>query len=129
MIIGQVLHAAPSASPPSPATTTYFTTWFSSGGNLIGVACDVIQTQGLSAFKITVETKLREDDDNSRVTVGSFESISLSAGIHKFKRGATVASGHSGLKELVRYRLDLETNTNQLGWVHFRVLNPTWLAN
>lgn len=125
MIIGQTLHALNG----SPATTTYYTPWFSRGGNLLGVAADIIQFEDIDTFIVVVETKNSEQDDKAASALKT-ENITPSIGIHKFKAGVVLSSGDPGVLELVRYRFDLSVTSSETdGWIHVRMLNPTWLTN
>lgn len=64
MAIGQIIRATKHAS--SPTDTSYYSPWFPAGGNQAVFTCDVIAAQGLSYFKITVQTKNSEQSDKDR---------------------------------------------------------------
>ena len=83
-------------------------------------------------FTVQVETKNQEDGDNSATELlVSPQSITLTAGsFTKFNAGEDLDSGSQGIKELVRFKYVIKTETaNTIAMVHFRMLNPSWLSN
>jgi hypothetical protein len=132
MIIGQVLQGVEQKG-------TYYSPWMSAGGNLAVMSCEVIDSQGLESFKVSVQTKNSEDSDKDAATPkdGANVSIGISTTetITKFNVGAKLsATGATdvGFKEIFRCKYDV-TGSESVGagngFVHFRVLNPGWLTN
>lgn len=127
MIIGQVLHAINGADGTE---TYYFSPWFGRGGNLMGLVADIIATEGLKEFGVTVQTKNTEDADPGTGLTSEMVVNPVTAGTHNSVVGATLPGATAGALELVRYRFRLEVaGTTADGWIHFRMLNPTWLTN
>ena len=126
--IGVVLLA-----PGSGGLSTYYSPWLATNGNLVYFQCDVIQTDGLGGFSIEVQTKNSEDSDS--VPNGSSalatQAITLTAGLPptEVAAGANLGSTSAGLKELVRLVYKVTGGANYGGFVHFRILNASWLTN
>ena len=78
-----------------------------------------------------VETKNAEDSDKEAIELlATTETITLTAGtITKFEAGANLDSANQGMQELVRFVYILTAQTGTQAWVHFRMLNPSWLSN
>jgi hypothetical protein len=133
MIIGQVLQGV------EQTTVTYHSPWMPAEGNLAVMSCEVVDSQGLDSFDVTVQTKNSEDSDKDAVVPkdGANVSIGISTTetITKFNVGAKLsATGATdvGFKELFRYKYDVtgpETPGAANGFVHFRMLNPAWLSH
>ena len=43
--------------------------------------------------------------------------------------GASLDSANQGMQDLVRFKFTLAAVATKHAWVHFRMLNPTWLSN
>jgi hypothetical protein len=133
MIIGQVLQSV------VQATKTYYSPWIPTEGNLAVISCEVVDSEGLESFEITVQTKNSEDSDKDAVTPKDGSSVSITIAttetITKFNVGAKLsATGATdvGFKELFRYKYEVAGPTEGAsgnGFVHFRMLNPGWLTN
>ena len=69
------------------------------------------------------------DPDPTDPLLGSQTVNPVTVGTHGFVVGANLATADGAL-ELLRYRFRLEVpSTTADGWIHFRMLNPTWLTN
>lgn len=130
MIIGQLLDGNEDGS------TTYYSPWFPRGGNRAVFACEVINTDQLLSFAVSVQTKNSESSDKDAGTFvpnnGANNAITLSAGtITTFTVGAALDdTANNGFLELVRFVYTLYDETaGSRPWVHFRMLNPIWLTN
>ena len=109
---------------------TYYSPWFPRQGNGATFVCEVLQTGDLASLEITVETKNTDQDDSAAVAVGAAASISLTAGDRtSFERGNGLAG--TGFKELVRlkYVVKQSASPTNLGYVHCRMQNPSWLTD
>ena len=130
MIIGETLFSEDSADGD-----TYFSPWFPRGGNLMACTCEVIQVAAganISAFTIQVQTKNKDQSDMSAASLlSTAQSITLTAGSYtKFNAGASLDSTtDQGVLELVRFCYKVKAQSGKLAWVHFRMLNPSWLSN
>jgi hypothetical protein len=121
----------------SSAASTYFSPWLPRGGNLARFTCQVFASEGLnestSPFEIFVETKNSEDPDRAVINPqggGTGKVIALTPlALTAWEVGANLSSGNTGFLELVRFRYRLTPVASTEPWVHFRVLNPVWLAN
>lgn len=92
----------------------------------------MISTDGLTGFTIDVYTKNAEDSDKAPNVAGAIasQSITLTAGTRtQVEAGANLDSTSDGLLELVRLKYSVTGDTNVGGYVHFRILNMTWLYN
>lgn len=131
MIIGQVLMCTDNS-----AVKTYYSPWMPSEGNCAVMCCDVIACNLLSACAITVQTKNSDQSDKDAATpyLGSSNSITLTAEtMTEFPVGTKISdTTNAGFKELYRYKFvvtgDAGFGTGN-GFVHCRMLNPSWLTN
>ena len=131
MIIGEVLQGI------SGTAKTYFGPWMPADGNLAVMSCEVIQTDGMDNFNVTVETKNSEQSDKDAASPagGASNAITLSAEtITKFNVGAKLSdTTNAGFKELFRYKFTSEASdaigSGGTGFVHFRMLAPAWLTH
>lgn len=132
MILGQLLDGGKSR------TATYFSPWFPRGGNLATFTCQVFDSAGLSGtdkFQITVQTKNREDSDNSASVPagGGTNVIAMTPVLSEttFQVGGDFSSAvNAGFLELVRFKYELANSTGAVDpWVHFRMLPPNWSSN
>lgn len=123
MIIGQTIFV------DGEPVISYYSPWFARRGNAAVFVCDVIQTADVNSFDVGVETKASEESDGSAVALAS-EPITLTANTRtSFEVGSGLAG--AGFKDLVRFRYDLAWNGSgvDLGYLHFRMLNPAWLTD
>ena len=129
MIIGQAL-----LSQDSTSGNVYYSPWFPRGGNKAVFSCEVIAsantTSDIDTFHVQVQTKNAEDSDKDSVDLGSATSITLGTdeNITSFQAGASLSSTDQGFKELVRFQYTVRAKASGLAWVHFRMLNPSWLV-
>lgn len=131
MIIGETL-----MSSDNSTVKTYFGPWMAAEGNLAVVACEVVNTTNLQSFTVTVQTKNSEqsDKDAANPAGGASNVITLSTEtLTKFNVGAKLSDTvNDGFKELYRYKYSV---TGALaigagnGYVHFRMLNPSWVTH
>lgn len=129
MPIGQTLRA-----PTSATEVTYFSPWFSRGGNKCTLTCDVIASDGLTHFKIAVQTKNSEQSDKDQSTFvpqsGGATTMTLTTNSQtRWQVGANLDSANNGFLELVRFKYQVKADSGKHGWVHFRMLDPQWLTN
>lgn len=125
MIIGHSL-----VSNSNNPGVTYYSPWFSKLGNSATFVCDIIQFADIAALEITVETKKLEESDDGASAVGSAASITLTANVRtSFERGGGLAA--AGFEELVRFKYVVKqaASPSYLGFIHFRMLNPSWLVD
>lgn len=129
MIIGQVLMS------PEETLTTYYGPWVTAEGNLAVVACEVINTENVESFSVTVQTKNSEESDKDAVAPqgGADNAITpATETVTKFNVGAKLSSTTDlGFKELMRYKFKVTaaSGTGANGFVHFRMMNPAWLTH
>ena len=109
MIIGQTIHG------DSEASRIYLTPWVLRRADRAKFAYERIHTTLSSAEAFAVLHKDAEDAGSGTVaTGGTFSQIS-SSGIFE--------ASPTDLKEMVRFRLTISPAS---GWLHFRILPPTW---
>lgn len=131
MIIGQVLMATDNSG-----VKTYYGPWMPSEGNCAVMCCEVVATYQLQSFAVTVQTKDSDESDKDATTPynGSSNSITLSTEtMTDFPVGTKLSdTTNGGFKEPYRYKFVV---TGPLavgggnGYVHCRMLNPSWLTN
>src|SRR5882672_2053685 len=99
MIIGQTLQ-----SVDTSVVKNYYSPWMPANGNLALVSCEVVDTNNLQGFTITVQTKnsLDSDKDFATPTGGGTNTITLTAEtVTKFNVGAKLSDTvNTGFKEL-----------------------------
>lgn len=95
------------------------------GDNVIVFAEEIDISVANNTISLTIQLYHKNlDEVGDGVGVGS--PITLDGGVSKFKYTQV-----QGLKELVRFRLTAIGNSGGdegyvFGWVHFRILDPTW---
>ena len=123
MFFGQVLRAV------TGDVSTYFSPWFARQGTRAVFACDYIASVELNFFKIQVQTKKQEDDNESGVVKSVGALATMSAGVTPFLRGNLIDASEAatqGFLDLIRFVYTVKSNSTKRGWVHFRMLDPTW---
>ena len=130
--IGHLLRAPFHAT--EPPTAVYYSPWYPRAGNLAVFQCDVIAFHGIESFSIDVQTKNSEDDDavgnnasNKLVT----QAITLTANTRTpITAGSSLGAATDRFEELYRFKISLQAQENTRGgFVHWRMLNPSWLSN
>lgn len=128
MIIGHTIRA-----PYNGGTATYFSPWFPRMGTKAVFGCNLIASAGVatSGFRVYVQTKKSEDDNESTSVVDVGNQIVPTAtadSVEAFELGNPIdgTSGSAGFRDLVRYKYVLQSAASARGWVHFRMLEPTW---
>lgn len=131
MIIGEVL-----MSYEGGVAKTYFGPWMPSEGNCAVMCCEVTYTSRLDSFEVSVQTKHPDQSDKDAATpyLGADNAITLtSETMTDFQVGTKISdTTNQGFKELYRYKYVVtgslvEGDGN--GFVHCRMLNPSWLTN
>jgi hypothetical protein len=124
MLIGQTI------SSETASGNTYYSPWIPRGGNAAIFVVDVIETADLQSFTITAQTKAVEDDDSAASAVGGAKTVTLTNDTRtSFPRGTGVTGG--GFQDLVRFKYVIKqaSSPSDLGYVHFRMLNPAWITD
>ena len=111
MIIGQTLMA-------STSTKKFYSGWFSRQGNAATMVVEILHNV-TAGIEVRVQTKNSEDADGAA-------SYATGSAITATSNAAPVSGRFTGFKELVRFEYAV---TDTSGWVHFRVLNPSWETN
>jgi hypothetical protein len=127
MILGQVIRAV------QGGTSTYYSPWFPRLGTRAVFACNPIGFSEVEFLKIKTQTRKAEDENLLTTTikdVGAAEMVSLASAdsVHTFLRGNPIDGSGSGqgFLDLVRFVYEVKSNSSKRGWVHFRMLDPTW---
>jgi hypothetical protein len=115
------------------AGSTYYTPWFPRGGSGATLAVELIAASAGGSVIITPQSKNSEDDDQvgslkSHVASGSVTTLGITswfAGSRNNGFGATGITDTQGFEELVRFKV-VVNDTEGLGFVHIRMLNPAW---
>lgn len=130
MILGQLIVGI------ANTTVTYYSPWFTRGGNLAKFSCQVVAYDDLAGsdkFQIGVETKNSEDSDKTVTTPQGGAAVAMTLSpltIKTWQVGANLSSANVGFLELVRFKYQIvSVNANKEPWVHIRMLNPVWLSN
>lgn len=113
------------------ADTIYFGPWHTKGGNKAVCGRNVINTNGLNTFKVSVQTKKFDEDDAQATDVTTDQSITLTASTTTtWSSGAEIGSAGTGFKDQWRfkYKLNVTGGSGKDGWVHCRPTAPSWLT-
>jgi hypothetical protein len=111
---------------------TYYGAWFPRGGNSAVFVCDTINAGNLGSCQVTVETKKAEEDDSAATAVGAAASLSIVANNRtSFERGTGITG--AGFEDLVRFKYVVKHDGAfpgpELGYIHFRMLDPSWASD
>ncbi len=114
----------------------YYSPWMPAGGNGATMCCEVVAAHRLDGFDITVQTKNSDQSDKDATPpyLGADKPVTLSTETRTdFSVGTKISDTvNAGFKELYRYKYivtgDIGVGTGN-GYVHFRMLNPSWLTN
>lgn len=117
MLLGQTVIVPTTA-------TTYYSPWYPRRGDAMRPAVQYFNKSGtISTFTCQVQTKNREDSDQSAVNLGSAVTVATASGGQVTVGGTNI----TGCLELVRFRYTLGAASTR--WVHFRGLDPLWMPN
>lgn len=108
----------------------YYSPWVPKQGNSATFVCDMIASAAVETdgFTISVQTKANEEDDSAAVTLGSAQAIDITPDTRTpFERGLGIDD--AGFKDLVRLKYSLTFNGSGLSFVHFQILEPSWLSD
>lgn len=131
MLLGQTLRAV---TGNGTLTSVYWSPWMPRLGTKAVFGCNHIASAGLDSFKIVVETKRSEDDnraDSIEEVGASAATITLTAdSVTTFERGNKLdgsdGSTDYGFRDLIRFKYIVKSSVDVRGWVHFRMLDPSW---
>lgn len=109
--------------------TVTYSPWFPRTGDAATFVLELLTTTIVSAgdFKVTVETKNTEQDDN--IPAGqqtAFPSIQVPTSPTTVAR---TSKRVDGLLELVRFKFEWATSLTAGTFAHFRMLPPMWEVN
>ena len=130
MIIGHTIFSKTSGDQEPSARDLYYSPGFPREGNWASFACDIVDSEDIDLFEVEIQTKNSEDSDKDSTNLGT-NSVTLTDGlVTTFSEGAALGSSSAAFKELVRYQYKLQLSEfASFGWVHFRMLDPSWLTN
>lgn len=117
MFQAQMLHAT--GTGVQETETHVLSPWFPRGGDNIIYAADLVtQSTSNGVLKVSLLTKNSEDTGDGAAVSGSDLDVSTES--------VAIKQVNGQMKELVRFKFEVDKKAASTDWIMFRVLQPSW---